>query len=177
MQGALPAVPIHLPRLTFWLADGKGGVVGWGSWRQSPVPAESSSRFPPTPPVPPARRGSHGDNSRFPLHLPCSHTSWQRLHCLLATGFLGSRGPLHAACGMHASHPPPAVVPSLGQQQAGVHWPSLWSVGPSICVCPHLRVRLSALMSCFPQQVCVGVSECPLPVCLSSSCVSVFRRV
>lgn len=39
------AVPIHLPRLTFWLADGKGGMMGLQSEKQSPVPAEISSRF------------------------------------------------------------------------------------------------------------------------------------
>lgn len=39
------AVPIHFPRLTFWLADGRGGAVGLRSWKQSPVPAEISSRF------------------------------------------------------------------------------------------------------------------------------------
>jgi len=39
------AVPIHLPRLTFWLADGKGGVVGLQNEQQSSAPAESFSRF------------------------------------------------------------------------------------------------------------------------------------
>lgn len=70
-------------------------------------------------------RGSHYDSSHFPPHLSCSHTSWQHWHCLLATRFLGSHGPLHAARGMHARYPPPAVVSSLGQQQAGVRWPEL----------------------------------------------------
>lgn len=58
-------------------------------------------------------------------------TSWQHWHCLLATRFLGNCGPLHAACGMHAYHPPPAVAPSFGEQQAGVRWPKFMA-GQSI---------------------------------------------
>lgn len=33
------AVPLHLTLLTFWVAHGKGGVVGLGSWRRMLVSA------------------------------------------------------------------------------------------------------------------------------------------
>lgn len=66
---------------------------------------------------------------------PCSHTSWQHRHCLLATGFWGSHGPHHAARGMHAHHPPPAESPSPRQQQTGVCRPEFMAGQPiSLCL-------------------------------------------
>lgn len=65
---------------------------------------------------------------------------------------------------------------ALGSSRQGSAGLSSWRGHPSIFVYPHLRVRLSDPMSCFPSECPLVCLNAPTP-CLSPSRVSVFRRV